>query len=230
MNRIELRTQRHPIYGDIPLIRRTQAAKTGEVVEWWEYDLTFRPPLPRGAVRGDPAKQVFCTAHHVPKYFYVDERRRCIQCESEFSFTAEEQQFWYETLKFNFHSVAVRCRDCRRHRRSEAALRNHIAAARASVAQTPHDPAALLALAESLVRYHQRAGAGSLNDAVSAARKARALWPDALESWFWEGMAHHQARRRVRARDCLERFVERSASTRRLHPLRVEAQQVLAGP
>ena len=221
------RIETHPLYGEVRLVRRTAPTTTGGTVEWWEYDPSFHPALPSGALRGDPTKQVFCTVHHVPKYFYVDERRACAQCGAEFVFAAKEQRFWYETLQFNFSSVAIRCPDCRRRRRTEGALRNQIASARADLAGAPEDPAALLALAEALVRYHQRAGQGSLADAISSARKAGALWPDAIESGFWEGLAHHLAGRSARARDCFERFVERSAGIRRLRALADEAREIL---
>jgi tetratricopeptide (TPR) repeat protein len=224
-----LRIEPHPLYGEVRLIRRTAPAKSGRTVEWWEYDPSFQPRLPRGALRGDPTKQIFCTAHHVPKYFYVDERRECIQCGAEFTFEAAEQKFWYETLKFNFNSVAIRCPDCRRRRRTEAALRNQIAKARADLDRSPEDPATLLALGEALVRYRQRTGQGSLADAIAAARKAKALWPEAIESSFWEGLAHHLAGRTQRARECLKRFLERSAGTRRLSAFAEEAKEVLSG-
>ena len=222
-----LRIEPHPLYGEVRLIRRTAATKAGRKVEWWEYDSSFEPPLPRGALRGDPSKQVFCTAHHLPKYFYVDEHRECVQCSTQFKFAAEEQKFWYETLKFNFNSVAIRCPDCRRRRRTQAALSNQIARARTDLARSPEDPATLLALGEALVRYHQRTGQGSLEDAIAAVRKAKTLWPDAVESAFWEGVAHHLAGRVARARECLERFLAQPERNRRLNALVEEAKELL---
>ena len=80
---------------------------------------TTRPPLPKGAVRGDIRKQNFCQMCNVPRYFYVDEPRSCIQCGEGFVFGAGEQKFWYETLGFYARSEAVRCRNCRKQRRSD---------------------------------------------------------------------------------------------------------------
>jgi hypothetical protein len=137
------RVERHPLYGDIPLIRETLTGRDGSIHEGWRYDPTFRPKAPRGGVAGDVGRQVFCAAHHVPKYFYVDEPRKCIQCGRMFVFRAAEQKYWYETLKFNFSSLPVRCPTCRRLRRSEHALREQIAAAKADVRQRPADPAAI---------------------------------------------------------------------------------------
>src|SRR5262249_6411178 len=88
-------------------------------------------PLPRGAVRGDVSQQVFCSAHNEPKYFYLDESRTCVQCGDGFGFSAREQKFWYERLKFSFRSAPIRCLRCRRQRRSEHALREGIARAKA---------------------------------------------------------------------------------------------------
>jgi Probable zinc-ribbon domain len=201
------RVERHPLYGDIPLIRETSVGRNGAVHEWWRPDPTFKPTPPRGGVPGDVARQVFCPAHHVPKYFYIDEPRTCIQCAQRFVFRAEEQKYWYETLKFNFASVPVRCLGCRRSRRSERALREQMAAARTDLRQRPTDPAGYLALARSIVEYHERTRQGDLDAAIAAARKAASLWPDTSEPALWEGVAHARAGRAAKARINLERFL-----------------------
>ena len=194
----------HPFYGRVRVVRRPS---NGSSKEHWTYDPDYEPELPPGAVRGDVAKQVFCSACHVPKYFYVDEESQCLQCGRSFTFGATEQKYWYETLKFNFHSAAVRCPACRRLRRSERALREQIAHARAAIRSAPHDPAPHLALARALVEYHERTGQGQLDDAVAAARQAAKLWPQAPDVLLWEGVAHARAGRTKRARECLTRFL-----------------------
>jgi len=70
------RLAQHPVYGKVRLVRETSTGPDGNVYEWWSYDPTYEPPLPAAAVRGDVSKQLFCSAHHVPKYFYVDENRQ----------------------------------------------------------------------------------------------------------------------------------------------------------
>jgi len=105
---------------------------------------------------------VFCTAHHDPKYFYVDETRKCIQCGSEFTFRAAEQKYWYETLKFNFSSVPVRCVQCRRQRRSEHALREQIAQAKSERAKFPRDPQSILPLPEPSLSITNELARGAL--------------------------------------------------------------------
>jgi Probable zinc-ribbon domain len=181
----------HKPYGRLPLVRHSDVVN-GKTYEWWEFDPAFKPRVPRGAVEGDVAQQVYCHSCHVPKYFYVDEPRRCIQCDERFVFTAREQKYWYETRKFNFHSVPVRCAACRRQRRSEHALREQVATARRAVASTPDDPGAQLALARALVELHERTNTGRMEDAVAAARKAARLWPNAPD------LAELEARARAR--------------------------------
>lgn len=203
-----VRTDR--LYGNIPLIpHRTTVA--GKTYEWWECDPAYQPPLPRGAVRGDVTRQVFCNACHTPKYFYVDETRRCIQCGESFTFSGREQKYWYETRQFNFNSVPVRCATCRRLRRSEHALREQVGRARASVGKTPDDPAAQLALARAIVELHERTDQGALNDAVAAARKAAKLWSGVAEASLWEGIAQIRAGRMRQGRACLTSFIESPA-------------------
>jgi len=178
----------HPLYGRIPLVRHSTTVP-GRTYEWWECDPTYKPPLPRGAVAGDVSRQDFCTAHHTPKYFYVDERRRCIQCGDGFVFTGREQKYWYETRRFNFGSVPIRCPRCRRRRRTEHALREQVAVARRAVDADGGDPAAHLALARAIVDLHERTGTGRLDSAIAAARKAAKLWRGSTEAVTIEARA-----------------------------------------
>lgn len=166
--------------------------------------------IPKGAVAGDVSKQVFCSACHEPKYFYVDETRTCVQCGARFRFSGAEQKYWYETRKFNFSSVPVRCKSCRRLRRTEHAMREQIARARKATEDAPTDPSAHLALARAIVEYHERTGAGRLDAAVAAARKALKLWRDAPDARVWEGIAHARAGRAKQARECLSEFLVRA--------------------
>jgi hypothetical protein len=40
--------------------------------------------MPAYAVPGDLFKQVFCATHDMPKYFYLDEGRSCVECGNDF--------------------------------------------------------------------------------------------------------------------------------------------------
>ena len=197
------------VFGNIPLICHETVNPDGKVYKWWQYDPKYEPPLPRGAVRGDVSKQVFCTACHTPKYFFVDEERHCIQCGNAFVFKGSEQKYWYETLKFNFSSIPIRCVSCRRERRSEHALLQQIARAKAEV--DSKDPAPYLALARAIIEYHEKTDHGDLNQAIAASRKAQKLWPDSVEPSLWEGIAHARAKRPARAREALTRFLSATA-------------------
>ncbi len=207
----ERRIIRDRLFGEIPLVRESAAGPDGKVHEWWRHDPDYTPPLPRGAVRGNVRNQAYCPASHVPKYFYLDEDRFCVQCGQSFRFRAAEQKYWYESLKFHFSSVPVRCLACRRLRRSEHALREQIARARAHVRDAASDPAAHLALARALVEYHERTNSGDLDAAISAARRAAVLWPGAAEPCYWEGVAQARAKRPAKARASLESFLTHPA-------------------
>ena len=72
------------------------------------------------ALIADPTKQEFLD--WPPHYFYVDKINECKTCKIEFCFSKEEQQFWYEELKFWVQSEAIDCKKCRsakRERNSE---------------------------------------------------------------------------------------------------------------
>lgn len=197
--------ERHPLFGNVPFVQRQVTGEDGKVYTWWQHDPDYEPTLPRGAVRGNVRNQSYCAGHHVPKYFYVDEEHSCIQCGKDFVFTATEQRYWYETLRFNFSSIPVRCLACRRARRSEHALGEQIARARADVGK--NNPAGNIALARAIVEYHERTQHGNLNEAIAAARKAKDLWPDSVEPGLWEGVAQALAGRKEKARTALQSFL-----------------------
>jgi Flp pilus assembly protein TadD len=92
------------------------------------------------------------------------------------------------------------------HRLHEHALREQIARARQGVSDSGTDPGAHLALARAIVEYHEKTGQGRLAEAVSSARRAAKLSPNAHEALLWEGIAHARSGRAKQARDCLLRF------------------------
>lgn len=79
-----------------------------------EVDPKFRPEIPSGALKGDLSKQRFCVTCHKPKFYYVDTPFKCQKCQKEIFFRASEQKYWYEELKFHFHSFPKECVECRR--------------------------------------------------------------------------------------------------------------------
>lgn len=60
---------------------------------------------------------------------YVDVLKRCRDCARPFLFHANEQRFWYETLRFAPDVDAVRCVPCRKHARHAKARHERYAAA-----------------------------------------------------------------------------------------------------
>jgi tetratricopeptide (TPR) repeat protein len=210
-------TEHHPLYGEIPLVEHRTRGSNGREYVWLQYDPAYEPKLPKGAIRGDVSRQVYCVAHHVPKYFYVDEDRTCIQCKEPFVFRAEEQKYWYETLKFNFGSIAVRCRSCRRKKRTEASLRDQIGSVLRQLEQHPDDSRALLELARTTVMYRERTGEGNLQRAIAACRKAVNEAPESPEPLYWEGRCHEISGRTAKATECFVRFL---ANARNRHGLR----------
>jgi hypothetical protein len=194
------------------LIPRAWVGETGKVHHGYEFDPDYAPPLPEGAIRGDVRRQELFSAFDVPRYFYVDIHRVCVQCREPFVFGAREQKHWYERLKFHPDSTAWRCLDCRRKRRSDRALRHELSEARKAARKRADDPGALLSLAEALVRYFQRFQEGNLEEAVAASRKARRLLRghpkrEARRALFWEGMSQAHAGKRAPARTLLLEFL-----------------------
>ncbi len=216
-------------FGKIPLVERTLDTGHGKIVKYYQLDLTYKAKLPKGAVVGDPTRQHFCPLCHVPYYYYVDKERTCVQCGSSFIFSAKEQKYWYESLNFYLDSVAIRCLSCRKKKRSEKALAAQISAAQVKLNDNPDDLHALLEDAESRVRYYQRTGTGNLNRAIESARRAIKIWPNAIEAYFWEGLAQTLAGRSEKGQEMLRLFVERGGDAgKKRRPLYLEARQALA--
>lgn len=67
------------------------------------------------AIAGKPWLQTFCD--WPPYLAYFDKTYICTYCHTEFTFSAQEQQYWYEELKFWVQSYPTQCLACRRKRR-----------------------------------------------------------------------------------------------------------------
>ncbi|MEO6035527.1 MAG: zinc-ribbon domain-containing protein [Verrucomicrobiota bacterium] len=72
------------------------------------------------AIRAEPGLQNHPT---LPVTHYFDVERVCRDCKRPFIFFAEEQKYWYETLKFPLDSDCVRCPNCRKTERFLARTR-----------------------------------------------------------------------------------------------------------
>lgn len=72
------------------------------------------------AIRADTSRQDFSVE---PRHWYVDATSRCERCNQDFTFSAEEQRFWYEELRFYVDSFARKCPACRGELRNLKMLR-----------------------------------------------------------------------------------------------------------
>ena len=222
---------RHPLFGDIPMVEVVEQVFDRTFTRW-DYDRDYQPALPPGAVRGNPHQQHFCPMCHVPRYFYVDQERNCVECGRDFVFSGSEQRFWFEQLHFHFSSVPIRCLDCRRTVRTSLTLVRALERAKAALEENPDDPVRLLALAEAVVRLREPTGKGDLNEAIrrarSVGRSPAATVGNLAEAAFWEGKAHALAGRGARARELLTSALPRLGSSRRGRTFLAEAKWLLA--
>lgn len=215
-------TRRHPLFGDVPVVPGPGASGgTGRI---WIYDPDWRPPLPAGAVRGDPRRQIFCCA--VPSYFYVDLQRTCRDCGATFVFSAREQRHWYETLGFRLDARAVRCLPCRRAFRRERGISRALSDASRALAEAPLHAPAVLAYARAAVAHAERFGHAPLDAALAALRALLLSDPRFAEALYWEGRCQEAAGRAARAAAAYRRFLAAGPAARA--PLGREAATRLA--
>jgi len=72
------------------------------------------------AVKADISRQNFTVC---PRHWYIDATFVCSRCGHNFLFSAEEQRFWYEELRFFVDSQPRQCQECRSELRQLKALR-----------------------------------------------------------------------------------------------------------
>ncbi len=214
------RSVRHPLFGHVPVLSAADGGAPG-AVPTYRFDPDYRPPLPAGAVRGDPRRQIFCC--DVPRYFYVDLDRTCRDCGERFVFSAREQKLWYETLGFRLDATAVRCLPCRRRFRATRGVVRAVSDASRALADSPHHPPAVLAYARAAVAHQERFGHAPLDAALAALRALARSGAGLLEALYWEGRCHEAAGRARRAIASYGRFAAEAASSRRLAVLRRDA-------
>ncbi|MFO7692294.1 MAG: zinc-ribbon domain containing protein [Vicinamibacterales bacterium] len=82
----------------------------------------------------------------MPQKAFFDVTLTCEDCQSDFRFTASEQKFWYEDLKFFEESRPKQCRRCRPIRRRTGALTAELGQALKALASK--DPALLTRIAD----------------------------------------------------------------------------------
>ncbi len=58
-----------------------------------------------------------------PRHWYINATFTCSRCGTDFLFSAEEQRFWYEELRFYVDSCPRQCQQCRSDLRQLKALR-----------------------------------------------------------------------------------------------------------
>ncbi len=72
------------------------------------------------AIVGRIEYQTYCD--HPPYLAYMDQEKSCLKCGDKFVFDKEEQQYWYEELKFWVQSTPKHCKSCRKEIKKEKVL------------------------------------------------------------------------------------------------------------
>lgn len=214
-------------HGFLTLWPVTLHTPDGRVFRSTDWDLSRVVPPP-GALRADPLLQTFCCGG--PKLWYEDIERRCVQCGEDFVFEAAEQRFWYETLSFHESSTAIRCRKCRKRRRSLHALHNQLALALRATEAAPKDADAWLELARVSAELRAQSGKGDIDRGISAARKAWLLSEERLpEALYWESVLQIIAGREERGLQLEDAFLAAAGPGRRIAELTRSIQDRRSG-
>jgi len=108
----------HPRYGNRPITTNTSV--TIEEIEKGHWRYSSLKYFPNTAILADIKKQNYAI---FPRTLYVDIEEQCETCSKVFIFFAQEQQYWFETLRFWVDSHCTHCFECRRHARYILTLR-----------------------------------------------------------------------------------------------------------
>src|SRR4030095_4469636 len=125
-----------PVFSELLMRRAKQSEpRWPPSVDKAYYDYRIKQ-MPKGAIKADVAKHA-PHGSYSPPLWYVDEHHKCVECRAEFTFTARQQQYWYEILQIPIHVIANRCAACRGKRRNAvAAQKRHMA----EMAKRPRHP------------------------------------------------------------------------------------------
>ncbi|MCJ8332469.1 MAG: zinc-ribbon domain containing protein [Lentisphaeria bacterium] len=210
---------------DVPLLRGPREFN-GKIYDCIYLDPSYPEVLPKGTIRGDITKQNYCCSG--PYFYYRDKSLDCIQCNENFTFSAEEQKYWYESLQFNLGSIAIRCKDCRKQRRSVNSLFQQISVALNKIKENPKNPAHYIIDVEATIRLHKNTGEGNLDRALAHARKARKLDKEFHEAIYWEAMVQIQKGKNKEAKILLEKFLTIIGDEPRYKRLNKAAKKILS--
>jgi hypothetical protein len=103
----------HPRYGATPRISGSTVPEADIRRGFWA--LGSCRIFPETALQADTTRQNFSI---YPRTYYVDILRACRTCQRPFIFSAREQRYWYETLRFWVDADCVECVECRRESRA----------------------------------------------------------------------------------------------------------------
>jgi hypothetical protein len=123
-NPYDLEVQLHPNATNVHELQRRAVQVFGKKLDYMTPLEKITPKAPARisatAIKAEPGSQNFPT---LPVSHYFDVERVCRDCRRPFIFFAEEQKYWYETLKFPLDSDCVRCPECRKTERFLARTR-----------------------------------------------------------------------------------------------------------
>jgi putative zinc ribbon protein len=138
----------HPRYGKGPRLTGLDVDFTpdGKVICHWHSPPGVR--IPKTAIAAHVPSQAPAT---IPVTHYYDAKRVCRKCGKPFLFFAEEQKYWYETLRFPLEADCLECVPCRKDEQQLRAARQKYDALLAATTRSDADTLKLVDCAVLLV-------------------------------------------------------------------------------
>jgi len=102
---------------------RSATLRQRDLLNWWisQGRIKSEIDVPSDVILADPAAVVSRSAIPNVPVWYEDKSFKCKQCGRRETWTARQQQWWYEIAKGEIETTAILCRNCRQKKRLDDA-------------------------------------------------------------------------------------------------------------
>jgi hypothetical protein len=162
----------HPRFGALP--RPSGLSVTDEELCRGHWSVGYDTRFVQTVLRADIAKQNYCL---YPRKYYVDVQRQCRTCQRPFIFFAEEQRYWFETLRFHVDAQRMHCTDCSNARRPGREAQRRVRQFNGLAAKAAHTPSDFEELVDAALYLLESGTLRNLNTLGALKNKALKVIP-----------------------------------------------------
>jgi hypothetical protein len=146
---------------------------------------------------------------------YDDERSKCRDCKEAFTFTAREQQVWYERFGIPHEAKRVRCFDCAVRHKESLSLKNAFDQACLEAKKNDVGYDVLLNASMAACAYGEELpSAFKIERVVSWLRACQKERPSAAEPLYWLAFSYDISGRQQKAAEFYAAYLEKTGEVK----------------